>query len=83
MLQIGGLGLRAAILAPRLGGLRNLVGLRRMSGANAARHMPHPPTRAMLRQPLGNLQQVSPAHLCHPGRSTNLQSGGVGGVVGL
>ena len=63
VLQIEGLGLPAAILAPRLGGVRGLVGLLRMSGASAARNMAHPPTRALLRHPLGNLQQVSPAHL--------------------
>ena len=42
VLQIEGMGLPAAILAPRLCGVRGLVGPPRMSGASAARHMAHP-----------------------------------------
>ena len=44
-----------AILAPRLGGVKGLVGLRGMSGASAERHMAHPPTRALLSQTPGNV----------------------------
>lgn len=58
VLQVGGLGLRAVILASRICGLRGLRGLLRMIGASAARHTARPPLRVLLRQPLGNVQQV-------------------------
>ena len=48
VLQVGGLGLRAVILAPRLCGLRGLRGHLQMFGASAARHMAHPPLRACI-----------------------------------
>ena len=42
-LQVGGLGLRAVILASRICGQRGLWGLLRMIGASAARHIWHTP----------------------------------------